>query len=309
MTSITIGLIASVALLIVIIYLNYQKDPKRKIRFNCVIAILPMLIAISIASVAVIPANSVGVQYSPFKGVSEETLPEGWHAKGIFDTIYVISTEVQTSNLSGITGQTKDAQYISMSIDVKYRVLPEKAYEVFKQYRNLENIATSLVSPTVQRSIETISTQYNIIEILGSERNDLYAGIESELADRFADSGIAFVSINFTDTDAGEEIENAIQAEAIAKKQVETAEQERLKVEIEAQQRVIEAAADKEKATIEAEIKIIEAKAEAESNNLISQSITPELLSKMEMEARLKWGWVTVQGGSVITDTREDSVD
>lgn len=305
MTTLIAGLIISIALLAVIIYFNNKKDSSKKIKANCIAAVLPLIISIFIASIAVIPANSVGVQYSPFTGVKEETLPEGWHFKGVFDTIYIISTEVQTSNLTGITGQTKDSQYVEMTIDVKYKVSPEKAFEVFKQYRTLQNVATSLVSPTVQRSIEAISTQYNIIELLGSERNVLYMGIEEELTKRFAINGIQFVTINFSDTDAGEEIEKAIQDEAIAKKRVETAEQERLRVQIEAQQRVIEASADKEKASIQAEIKLIEAHAEAEANRIISESITPELLEKMEMEARLKWGWVIVNGGSVITDIRE----
>ncbi|HOD92677.1 MAG TPA: prohibitin family protein [Clostridia bacterium] len=305
MSTLIAGLIISIALLAVIIYFNSKKDSNRKFRANCVIAVLPLITAFFIASIAVIPANSVGVQYSPFTGVKEETLPEGWHFKGVFDTVYVISTEVQTSNLTGITGQTKDSQYVEMIIDVKYKVSPEKAFEVFKQYRTLQNVATSLISPTVQRSIEAISTQYNIIEVLGEKRNELYLGIEEELTKRFAVNGIQFVSINFADTDAGSEIEKAIQDEAIAKKRVETAEQERLRVQIEAQQRVIEASADKEKAEIEAQIKLIEAQAEAQANRLIAESITPELLEKMEMEARLKWGWVIVQGGSVITDIRE----
>lgn len=299
------GLVISIAALAGIIYLNNKKDPKKKIRANCIVAILPLLIAVVVASVAVIPANSVGVQYSPFTGVREETLPEGWHVKGVFDNIYIISTEVQTTSLSGITGQTKDSQYIEMVIDVKYKISPEKAFEVFKQYRTLQNVDTSLISPTVQRSVEAISTQFNIIEILGEGKNELYLGIEEELTKRLAVNGIQFVSINFTETDAGAEIEKAIQDEAIAKKRVETAEQERLRVQIEAQKRVIEAAADKEKASIEAETKIINAEAEAQSNRLLSESITPQLLEKMEMEARLKWGWVIVNGGTVITDIRD----
>ncbi|MFA5341347.1 MAG: prohibitin family protein [Clostridia bacterium] len=305
MSTLIAGLVISLALLAVIIYFNSKKDSSRKIRANCIVAVLPLIISFFIASIAVIPANSVGVQYSPFTGVKEETLPEGWHFKGVFDTVYVISTEVQTSTLTGITGQTKDSQYVQMTIDVKYKVSPEKAFEVFKQYRTLQNVTTSLVAPTVQRSIEAISTKFNIIEVLGERRNELYLGIEEELTKRFAVNGIQFVSINFTDTDAGAEIEKAIQDEAIAKKRVETAEQERLRVQIEAQQRVIEASANKEKAEIEADTRIIEAQAEAEANRLIAESITPELLEKMEMEARIKWGWVIVQGGSVITDIRD----
>ena len=38
------------------------------------------------------------------------------------------------------------------------------------------------------------------------------------------------------------------------------------------------------------------AKAEAEANQLKSASLTPELIQMTEAEARLKHGWVTVQG-------------
>ncbi|MDD4502622.1 MAG: hypothetical protein PHN87_06030, partial [Clostridia bacterium] len=90
MSTLIAGLIISIALLIVIIYFNSKKNNGKKIRANCIVAILPLIIAFFIASIAVIPANSVGVQYSPFSGVKEETLPEGWHFKGVFDTVYVI---------------------------------------------------------------------------------------------------------------------------------------------------------------------------------------------------------------------------
>lgn len=267
------------------------------------LAVIPLLL-ILFNFIAIVPANHVGILYSPFRGVKNDTIAEGWSKKGIFDKVYKISTEVQTVNLSGITGQTKDGQWVDMIIDVKYKVDESTAFQVFKQYRNLDKVATSLIPPTVQRSIEEISTQYNVIDILGEKRNELYKGIEVELKERLSANGITFISINFTDTDAGEAIEQAIQQEAIAKKAVETAEQERQKAQIEAQRRVVEAEANKQKATIEAETKLIEAKAEADANNLLLQSITPELLKKMEMEARLRHGWITVNGGNVITDVR-----
>lgn len=263
-----------------------------------------LLVAVVVASIAIVPANNVGVVYSPFNGVSQQTLSEGWSRKGVFDKIYNISTEIQTVTLENVSGQTKDSQYITMIVDVKYKVDNDKAFEVFKQFRNLKNVANSLISPTVQRSIESVSTNYNIMEVLGEKRNDIYKEIELDLKERLLTNGISFVSINFTDTDAGSSIEQAIQNEAIAKKAVETAEQDRLKAQVKAQERIVEAQANKDKAKLEAETKLIQAQAEAEANRALSQSITPELLAKMEMEARQKWGWVTVNGGSVIADAR-----
>lgn len=277
-----------------------------KLRNALLLGLVPVAVSLVVSSVSFIPANTVGVLYSPFSGVSQTTLSEGMRLKFPLDKVYKISTEVQTSRLENVTGQTQDAQYVTMNVDIKYEVDKSKAFEVFRQYRNLENINSSLVSPLVQRSIESVSTKYNIMEFLGEKRNTVYLEIENDLMSRFATQGITFRNITFTDTDAGEAIEQAIQAEAVAKKAVETAEQDRQKAEVEAQKRVVEAQANKDKAKIEAETKILQAEAEAKANELISKSITPEVLKKMEMEARIKHGWITVNGGSVITDTRNN---
>lgn len=303
-----ISIILSVALFVLLgrtlIKDEYGRtDEVFKLNKKQILALLPLLL-ILLNFVSIIPANNVGILYSPFSGVREETIGEGLKIKGIFDKVYKISTEVQTKSLENISGQTQDAQYITMIVDVKYKVDEETAFQVFKQYRNLENVATNLISPTVQRSIESISTQYNVIDILGEKRNELYLGIEKELKTRLLENGITFVSLNFTDTDAGSGIEKAIQEEAIAKKAVETAEQERLRTEVDVQKRVVAAKAAKEEAVIEAETKLIKAQAEADANNLISNSVTNVLLQKMEMEARQKWGWITVQGGTPIVDAR-----
>ncbi len=263
-----------------------------KLNKKQLLAILP-LILIAFNLFTRVPANHVGILYSPFTGVKEETVSEGFRRKGIFDKVYKINTEVQSKALENITGQTKDAQYITMMVDVKYKVDKDTAFQVFRQYRNLDNVSNNLIAPTVQRSIETVSTQYNVIDVLGEYRNELYKGIEIELKNRLAENGIAFVSINFTDTDAGAAIEQAIQAEAIAKKAVETAEQERQKAEIEAQKAVVTAKAEKEAAVIRAETRKIEAEAEAEVNRKMAESTTPLVIQRMEMQARLKHGWIT----------------
>ncbi len=296
-----------VVVLALFVLLGLRKDGtnlKFKLGGRQVLCVLGFAV-ILLGCYTVVPANNVGIIYSPFTGVSEQTLPEGIQLKSPLDTVYLLSTEVQTQNLVNITGQTKDAQFITMAIDIKYRVDTENAFQIFKQFRTLSNMNSSLIAPTVQRSIETITTQYNVIDVLGEYRNEVYTKIEQDLEARLDENGVSFYSITFTDTDAGDEIENAIRAEAVAKKAVETAEQERLRVEIEAQQRVIEAQADQDKAAIDAETEVIKARAEAEANALIAASITPELIDLKEAEARMAHGWVIVQGGDAIVDTRD----
>ena len=46
---------------------------------------------------------------------------------------------------------------------------------------------------------------------------------------------------------------------------------------------------------------LIEAQAPAEATD-IGAILTPELLKKMEMDARMKWGWITVYTGEAIVN-------
>jgi len=137
---------------------------------------------------------------------------------------------------------------------------------------------------------------------LGEKRNAVYQGIEKDLSERLSKNGIDFISINFMDTDAGEAIEVAIQNEAVAKKEVETAKQKLEKAQIESKEKIVQAEAERDAAKIRAEMLLIEAQAQAEANEILEQSLTPELLKKMEMDARMKWGWITVYTGEAIVN-------
>ena len=261
------------------------------------IACLLGLLLIIPGFITKIPANSVGIVYSPFGGTQDETLPEGFHTKNIFDKVYKISTEVQTMTVSNLTTQTKDAQFLTSILDIKYRVNASNAYLVFTQFRTLDNMSNNLIIPTTQRVLEQITTQYNVIDILGEQRNQVYRELEIALAEEFAKYGIEFYAISITDMDAGESLEAAITAEAVAKKEVETAEQNLQRAETEARQLAVQAQAEQEAARIEAETMLIQAEAERQANELLQQSLTDYIL---QMEWIEKWNGQlpTYYGGS-----------
>ena len=59
------------------------------------------------------------------------------------------------------------------------------------------------------------------------------------------------------------------------------------------------------KAQNDAAIEVTKAEAEAEANEKLAASITPELIAMKEAEARLKHGWVTVQGANNVVTNGE----
>lgn len=233
-----------------------------------------------------IPANSVGIVYSPFGGTQEQTLSEGFHTKNIFDKVYKINTEVQTMTVENLTTQTKDAQFLTSILDIKYRVNTSNAYLIFKQFRTLDKMSDNLIIPTTQRVLEHVTTQYNVIDILGEKRNTIYTELEIAMTEELAKYGVEFYSISITDMDAGESLEAAITAEAVAKKSVETAEQNLLKTETEAKQKSVQAKAEQEAAKIEAETQLIKAEAERKANELLNQSLSDEILRQQWID---KW--------------------
>lgn len=258
---------------------------KWKLNIRHLLCLLGLLVLLP-GFITKIPANSVGIVYSPFGGTREQTLSEGFHTKNIFDKVYKISTEVQTMTVENLTTQTKDAQFLTSVLDIKYRINTSNAYLVFKQFRTLKNMSENLIVPTTQRVLEHVTTQYNVIDILGEKRNTIYSELESALSEEFAKYGVEFYSISITDMDAGESLEAAITAEAVAKKAVETAEQNLLKTETEAKQKSVQAQAEQDAAKINAETKLIEAEAEKKANELLNQSLTDMVLQKEWIE---KW--------------------
>lgn len=288
--------IITVAILFVLLGLDttIQVNNIKQIRFKRnskqLLALLGFLIMI-IPCFTLVPANNVGIKFNIVGGVSSDTIGEGLQFKSPLDEVYLISTEVQTVKIDKVTGQTKDAQWVNMNLDIKYKVNPKNAFVVFKNFRNLQNVNATLIIPLTQRSIEQITTEYNVIDVLGERRNEVYSKIEQQLQSKLASSGIDFFSLTLTDTDAGAGIEEAIANEAIAKKNVETSLQKQEQAKVEAETLKIEAAAN-------AEVKLIQAKAEADANKILSESITPNVLKKMEMDARKIHGWIEVNTGN-----------
>lgn len=227
-----------------------------------------------------IGANRVGIVYNPFRGgIQSYTLGQGYKTKSPLTKIYKINTEVQELTFKNISVQTNDSQFVNAIIKAQVKIDSNRAFEYFSKYKdkNLEDIS-SLLSSTMQKQLETITTQYNIMDVLGAKRDEIVNKSLDLIQRELIKDGISVLRITLVDTDAGEQIEKAIANEAVAKKEAETAEYK------------------KQKAQLEGEAKVIEAQKEKEANELISKTLTDELLMEQFIE---KWdGKLSVVSGN-----------
>ena len=274
--------------------MEFNKNVKTAITVGVVALSLLLIRGLAVKR---IPANTVGVKVSAFNGAQKTTLQTGYHFKIPFvDKIYTLPTSVQTKTMEKLTTQTKDGQWLNTNIDVKYKINKEEAMTVFSNYTDLENVNNNVISPAVQRAIESVTGDYDIYDILGTKRTEVYEAIDKALKEKFESYNLEFVSFTITDQDAGDEIEAAIKNESVKQKEIDTAKQEQEKSKVEAETKKVQAQA-------EADTAIIRAEGEAKSNKIKSDSITDNLIRMKEAEAREKHGWVTVNGANgVITN-------
>lgn len=174
--------------------LENTEDAKKTVKGVRITTVAVLLLAIGANCIKVIPANNVGVKYSIFTGTSENTLDEGVVLKSPFDKIYLIDTTVQERSIEGVTGQTKDAQWLNMDLNVKYQVDKANAFKVYKNYKTLSNLDYNLIANMAQRCIESITTKYNVIDVLGEKRDQVYNEIEDLLRKKLADEGVILCS-------------------------------------------------------------------------------------------------------------------
>ena len=274
-----ISIILIVVAIAIIIGFGYDSNEYEfKLNKGQSLAIIPLLAALVMSCITFVSANTVGVKYSAFSGTSKETLDEGLHFKTPFDKIYEIDTTVQERSVKDVMVQTNDAQFLTMNINVKYQVTTKDAFKVYKGYKTLDTLNKNIIANYAQQALSEVCTQYNIIDILGDKRNEVLAKASELLKEKYANEGVTFKSLTVKDMDAGDEIEKAIKDEAVAKKEVETAEQR------------------KQKAQKEAETKLIEAQGEAEANAAKSIQLTDQILKEKIIE---KWnGELSKVGGS-----------
>lgn len=255
----------------------------------------------------------VGVVYSA-KGVEQQTISQGWHFMNPLKHVSefpITQQRVVFSNAPSDYGAKEHADWhidapanggtIAINLTVNYNFLPEHVVELYTKFGGMdgESLMESKIQNDIIAYVKEVTPQFSVMQIYSDDRAGVNTAITNYLNEKLtAEYGINVSSALIVDAQPDDTLMQKIRAKEQAKQDAEIAE-------LNKQTALAQAETDKVKAQTEADVKMIEAQAEADANKVLSESITPELIQMKEAEARLKHGWVTVQGADTVVTKGE----
>jgi regulator of protease activity HflC (stomatin/prohibitin superfamily) len=197
---------------------------------------------------------------------------------------------------SKVSVSTSDGKKVTMSARYEVKVDKAKVLKIFKELgsQNIEEIQEGYLYTKLFKSARETVSKFSLLDVYGTKTTEASSEITKDFAEKVAPLGFIIADVTLGTPEADPQTQAAIDERVKAAQTLE-------KLNLDKQ--IAQATAEKQKIEAEgiAAAEIEKARGQAEANKLMQQSITPELLTKMEMEARLKHGWVTIQGASVLT--------
>lgn len=295
---------------------------KGKIIAGIVITVAVIGGAYTVKSTTRVGQGEVGVVYTAKDGVQEKTLSPGWHFVGPLAKVkdYPVSQQqlVLSNNPEDYNEKEHadwhvdapaDGGMVAMNLTVNYNFLQEHVTGLYEKFNGMdgEDIVENMVQNSIIAYIKEVTPKFSVMDIYSTKRSEVGKEITAYLNEKLeSEYGIHVSNALIIDVQLDKTLKKKVQAKEQAKQDAEKAELDKktaaAQAEVEKVTAQTEAEVQKIKAEAEAEKTKIKAAAEAEANEMLSKSITPELIQMKEAEARYKHGWVTVQGAdSVVT--------
>ncbi len=254
-----------------------KKNGTGKIIGGCVAAVVAIGIAAS--AFTIVPAGHTGVILTLGK-VSNTSYSEGFHLKIPFiQNVENMSNKIQVYE-SPASAVSKDLQTVSSDIAVNYRLVSDKAAEMYQNVGN--DYQTVLIAPVVQECMKSATAKYTAEQLI-TERTAVGDEIKAALDAKLNSYGIYIEKFNIVNFDFSAEFNTAIEAKQVA-------EQNLLKTKTEQEQAITIAEAQAKQKVIAAEANanaiLAEAEAQAEANRLLEASLSDKVIA---YEQITKW--------------------
>lgn len=169
---------------------------------------------------------------------------------------------------NGATVTINDSSGTKADCDVQviYSINPDMVQTLYAEYGTQEAYVSSYVSNDVRQTTRDCAGQFSTIQLL-TDKESFANSIQETLNSRWADSGVVVESVSVQDIRYADSI-----TDAYANAQSAQVEQQA-------------ATNRQETARIDGETEVIKAQKEAEANEILTQSLTPEVLEQQYIEA------------------------
>jgi regulator of protease activity HflC (stomatin/prohibitin superfamily) len=246
----------------------------------------PALFAGAIIVVIFIVIGGVFVQIGPgqrgvlmtFGAVHEGVLDPGLHIKMPFaQSVVRMDVQVQNSQAPE-TAASLDLQNVSSTVATNWHILPADAEWVYQHIGSESDLVDKIIRPAISNSVKAVTAHYNAEDLI-VHRDGVRDEIQKQITAELQPYRVVVDSVNITDFHFGEEF-----AQAIERKQI-------------AQQRAFQARYELDQAKVLAQQRVVEAQAQSQAQQLLQQTLTPEVI---QQQAIAKWDGrlPTVVGGT-----------
>ena len=230
-----------------------------------------MAAVITLSSCERIDAGCEGIKvnlYGNDRGVDDVSLVSGMVYYNIFtEMVYEYPTFVQTVDYPKFTINAKDGSEFEVDPTISLKMMDGKAPVIFKKYR--KDVTDIIMGPLFNHVRDAFRIQLNkfTTDEIVSMRDSLEKAVEKQLILVLNKEGFQLEQLT-SGLKYPESIVEAVNAKNRSVQEAQKAENEVLVAEAEAKK------------------KIVKARAEKEANELLQQSLTPQLLRKMAID---KW--------------------
>lgn len=195
-------------------------------------------------------------------------------------TMSAASNDGQKTGDDSIRARTKDGQEVIIDASVIYQIDPAKVVQLHIIWQN--RYEDEFVRPEARGIIRDAISQYGVEEVVSTKRVEIVNIITEEMANSLAENNLRLLDFVLRDIHFSEGYAAAVEqkqiAEQLAQQAALTVEQK--KQEAEQARQVAQGQADAAVIAAQgaAQARLIQAEAEAKANQLLAQSLTPELV-------------------------------
>jgi prohibitin 1 len=199
--------------------------------------------------------------------VQKTILGEGTYPVIPFITsVKKINVRIQKTDIETSVG-TKDLQSVKTNLALNWYLVPTKVNKIYQEIGDENQVNTQIIIPAITEVLKAATPRKTAEQIL-TQREELKAVIDTAIKERLAVYGIQVSEVALVNASFSPQFAKAIESKQIAEQQAKQADYEALK------------------ATKQAEAEVNRAKGQAESQRLMRQTLTPQLLQKQAIE---KW--------------------
>jgi len=259
-------------------------------------AIFSLLLTSVSAGLVFLQADQYGIVISALQPTGYRTTPlapglhwvvpflENVQSYSIAKQTYTMATTTGEGQVAGddsIQARTKDGQQVFIDASVIYSIDPAHLVQLHITWQN--RFQDNVVRPVVRSAIRDAVSQYGVEEIVSSKRSDLEQTISTTIEQGLAANNLIMEDFLLRNIRFSDEYAAAVEQKQIAEQQALQAQfvVEQKKQEAEQARQVAQGAADAVviNAQGEAQAILLKAQAQAQANDLLSKSLTPELLT------------------------------